>query len=190
MTTLPTPPGCTFSLEVRSPDALFVADSPMLRDELQPGVAQALLEWAGTTRRSARLEVEFLVPRPSEAAREEQIAHLVNGHFLRVADDYTRRIADVFRYARAATVVGLIVVIILLGSAQAIPEEAGQVMAGVRESLTIFAWVAMWKPAELWLYQHWPLRHWRSAALRVAKARVCLVPLGTNGARHLERRSC
>lgn len=61
---------------------------------------------------------------------------------------------------------------ILLACAQAIPDEAGKLMLGVRESLTIFAWVAMWRPAELWLYAHLPERHWRRLARRLSAAKV------------------
>jgi len=41
--------------------------------------------------------------------------------------------------------------VVLLACSQAIPEDAGKLLNGVRESLNIFAWVAMWRPAELWL---------------------------------------
>ena len=81
-------------------------------------------------------------------------------------------IRDIFRFARVSTAVGLLCVVLLLACAQAIPEDAGKRMNGVRESLNIFAWVAMWRPAELWLYAHLPERHWRRLALRLARATV------------------
>lgn len=60
------------------------------------------------------------------------------------------------------------------GCAQLVPENAGTLMSAVRESLTIFAWVAMWKPAELWLYAHWPERYWRTLLLRLSRASVSI----------------
>lgn len=164
---------CTVKL--RSVGSLFLTDAPLKRDELHPEIAQTLLDWAGSTKSGDQLIVHVAAPDSSKTVTEEKVANLVRTHFLRMADHQTRRISDVFRYARAATLIGLLAVIVLLSSVQAIPEGRSQVMAGLRESITIFAWVAMWKPAELWLYEHWPLRHWRRAALRLAEARVKLL---------------
>lgn len=162
-------------LELRSLESLFWADSPLLRAALNPELAQTLLDWARSTQEKAQLAIHFAVPGDIKCFTDEQVAHLVSSHFLHMAEKHTRQIKDIFRFARVATFVGLLVVILLLGSAQAIPDDAGKVMAGLRESLTIFAWVAMWKPAELWLFQHLPERHWRRLALRLAKARISIV---------------
>lgn len=177
----PSLPASSCSLQMRSTESLFVTDFPLLRDELHPEIARTLLDWAGSTENRTLLEIHIEVPRRATTITEEQVAGLVNSYFFRVADDHTRRIGDVFRYARSASLVALLVVILLLSFAQAIPEGTGQVMAGLRESFMIFAWVAMWKPAELWLYAHWPLRHWRRAALRLARARVNLVSSAATG---------
>jgi hypothetical protein len=170
------PTHSVFSLGIRSKESLFATDSVLLRDELNPEVAQLLLDWAGSTQRGSDLVLQFEVPESASTLTDAQVTRLVRGHFLRMADQQTRKIGDIFLFARVATAVGLLVVIVLLGSAQAIPEDAGKVMGGFRESLTIFAWVAMWKPAELWLYEHWPARHWRRLAMRLANARVTCVP--------------
>lgn len=168
-------PIANFTLELLSAESIFSADSPLLRDELHPEIAQVLFDWARTAEEKCQLEFNFAVPSGFKKVTEEQVENLVRSHFDRMAENHTRRINDIFRYARVTSVVGLLVVILLLGSAQAISDDAGKVMAGLRESLTIFAWVAMWKPAELWLYAHWPERHWRRLALRLVKARIRLV---------------
>lgn len=164
-----------YLLHLRSTESMFVTGSPLLHDELHPAIAQTLLDWAGSTQNGNQLEIHIDTPISVETITEEQLSNAVNSHFSRVVDDHTRRIADVFLYARVASLVAILVVIILLSFARTIPSNSSQVMAGVSETFTIFAWVAMWKPAELWLYAHWPLRHWRRAALRLAQARVCLV---------------
>jgi hypothetical protein len=176
------PSALTLRLELRSAAHLFPADSPLLRDELHPDIAQTLLEWAALQKNGSPLAVEFVVPPadPASETTEEQLAQVVHDHFARAAAHHTQRIADTFRYARAATLVGLMVVIVLLGTAQAIPESTSQVVAGFRESLTIFAWVSMWKPAELWLYEHWPPRYWRRAACRLTDALVKVIPRSSN----------
>ena len=52
----------------------------------------------------------------------------------------------------------------------------------VSESLTVFAWVAMWRPAELLLYEHWPVRRKRRLAQRLAQAEVVLVDTAAQSA--------
>ena len=141
--------------------------------------AQAEFPAAGWSIRSSdRLVVCIEAPVAAEPLTQAQVTHVLCTHFRRVAEEHTQRIADIFRHARAATLIGLLVLVCLMSAAQAIPDDAGRWMVGVRESVVIFAWVAMWKPAELWLYDHWPLRHWRRAALRLADAQVRLVGPG------------
>ena len=168
-------PAAVFSLTLQSPDGIRRSDSLLLPGALHPEIAQALLEWARTVDSRRPLAVDFVVAGAASTNNSEATI-TVRDHFLGVAENHSQRIRDIFRYARVTSAVGLLVVLLLLGGAQAIPDDAGQVLAAVRESLTIFAWVAMWKPAELWLYAHWPERHWRRLALRLAQARISVIP--------------
>ena len=138
---------------------------------LPAGIAEELLAEARAVDERAPLEIRFVAP-DAEAAHAEAIATRVHTHFTRVAQRHALQIRDIFRFARVSTAVGLLCVVVLLACAQAIPEDAGKLLNGVRESLNIFAWVAMWRPAELWLYAHLPERHWRRLALRLARATV------------------
>lgn len=168
-------PAASFTLDVHAPGSMFTTGSPLRRGGLHPDIAEALLDWAKTVDERSPLAVDFVVPAAGEIG-EEQAADSVHAHFARLAESHTRQIRQIFRHARAATVIGLLVVVVLLSSAQAIPDDAGRLMLALRESLTIFAWVAMWKPADLWLYAHWPERFWRKQALRLASARIRVLP--------------
>jgi len=42
----------------------------------------------------------------------------------------------------------------------------------IAESLVIMGWVAMWRPAEIWLYEWWPIRARRRLLQRLAAAPV------------------
>lgn len=143
--------------------------------QLPPELSRAMLDWARTVESGRPLEIHFVVAGTTSAAKRDA-AIAVREHFLRSAGEHTQKIRDIFRYARVTSVVGLLVLVLLLATAQAIPDEAGRLAAAMRESLTIFAWVAMWKPADLWLYAHWPERYWRRQALRLAEARICVLP--------------
>lgn len=138
---------------------------------LHPAVAEALIAEARRAADRVPLIIRFIAT-DTDGVGTDSVAAIVQAHFAGMAQRHTQQISDIFRFARVATALGLFVVVALLACAQAIPEEASKLMLGVRESLTIFAWVAMWRPAELWLYAHLPERHWRRLARRLSEAKV------------------
>ena len=158
---------------------------------LPAGIAEELLAQARAADEREPLAIRFVAPDAdvafadvafadvafadvafADSACADAIAMRVHTHFARVAQRHALQIRDIFRFARVSSAVGLLCVVVLLACAQAIPDDAGKLLNGVRESLNIFAWVAMWRPAELWLYAHLPERHWRRLALRLVQARV------------------
>lgn len=162
-------------LRVRRPEACIDRDWAIAGPGIRSEVSDRLMELAHHAGRSKTLVVELTVVEalPALSRREvEAFTFALRSHFRQCADRYTQRITRNYQYARFSTLTGLICVVTMIGGAQAVPAEAGSLMAGVRESLTIFAWVAMWKPAELWLYAHWPERHRRRLTRRLANARV------------------
>ncbi|AOF82633.1 hypothetical protein BSY238_1387 [Methyloversatilis sp. RAC08] len=167
------------SLRLRSADAGIDRASALAEPGITAEVSDRLVELAKKARRSQAFIIELVVDASSWPACEsdrhavvDAAAPAMKRHFRNMADVHTQRIANNFQYARFSSLMGLLCVVIMLGSAQAIPDDAGSVLSSIRESLTIFAWVAMWKPAELWLYAHWPERYWRRLAGRLADARV------------------
>ena len=156
--------------------SLTAPDGDAPRGTLPAGIAEELLAQARAADERAPLAIRFVAPDAdvafADAACADAIATRVHTHFARVAQRHALQIRDIFRFARVSTAVGLLCVVVLLACAQAIPDDAGKLLNGVRESLNIFAWVAMWRPAELWLYAHLPERHWRRLALRLVQARV------------------
>lgn len=161
---------------LRSASALLDdEDSPFADPRLHVDVAERLLAEADALKGGVEPRIEFSLPEWSPA-ETERIHLACRLHFEAVAADADRELAGVFRRARRATLIGLLVVVVLLGAANAIdPETTSRLLRGVRESLTIFAWVAMWRPAELWLYEHLPVRRRRQLAWRLAGAPVSLV---------------
>lgn len=140
-------------------------------ERLPAGIADELVMQARAANERLPLSIRFVAPDADDACANE-IAVSVRKHFARVAHLHELQIRDIFRFARVSSVVGLLCVVMLLALAQAIPGDAGKLINGVREGLNIFAWVVMWRPAELSLYAHLPERHWRRLALRLGAAQV------------------
>lgn len=160
-------------MELTSSRCMTLSNSVLTEGELQPSVVEALILKARATRADAPLRIRILTPdaNGSTPAATEAVLH---AHFARMAHHHALQIRDIFRFARVSTLAGLLVVVLLLACAQAIPDDASRLMLGVRESLNIFAWVAMWKPAELWLYAHLPERYWRKLAIRLSRASLSI----------------
>lgn len=167
-------------IELESIRALRVADEALPVGELPARIADALIMQARGAPERRPLTIRFIAP-DAAAADADRVAALASTHFTRLAERHTQQVRDIFRFARVATVLGLLCVVVLIACAQAIPDDAGKLMLGLRESLNIFAWVAMWRPAELWLYAHLPERHWRRLALRLAAAAVRVERAGQSG---------
>ena len=60
------------------------------------------------------------------------------------------------------------------------PRPLGKV---IEESLLIFAWVANWRPIEIFLYEWWPIARRRDLYRRLAVAKVELRPYKPRGQR-------
>ncbi|MHB1373386.1 MAG: hypothetical protein ACYC5W_17715 [Thauera sp.] len=167
--------GHELCLHLDSIRSLIPADGDPLGGTLPASIAEELVTRARALDEGVQLTIRFLAPDAgvaSERVSASAIEARLHAHFARVAHRHDLQIRDIFRFARVSTAVGLLCVIVLLACAQAIPDDAGKLMNGLRESLNIFAWVAMWRPAELWLYAHLPERHWRRLALRLGGATV------------------
>ena len=101
---------------------------------------------------------------PEEAAREDsrQIEKAVNHYFLYRAQGQRRELRQVFRNGRWSLLVGLTVLVSCLGLRALIalldPKLNSLVGEIAGEGLLIVGWVAMWRPAELFLYAWNPSR--------------------------------
>lgn len=172
-----TPPTAhTLRLDIVSVDGLLdCAGSPLAAPHLHPEVAAMLLSKADQAPRRAALRVAFSVP-AADLGRTQEVHAATVAQFTRTQEEAQRQLYSIFRNGRVAAATGLLFIIVLLGAVQAVVQLTSlNVVKAISESLTIFAWVAMWRPAELLLYEHWPVRRRRRLARRLAQAEVILV---------------
>ena len=107
-----------------------------------------------------------------EAARADarQLEKAVNHYFLFRAYSQRRELRQVFRNGRWSLLVGLICLVSCLGLRALLaivdPGQKLLVTETVSEGLLIVGWVAMWRPADLFLYAWHPTRQ----TLRVYRA--------------------
>lgn len=146
--------------------------------DLAPRVDAHVVGWAEDLPDCATLRLSVLLP-ADQAARAEasRIADDVSRHFAARVHAETRALRRLFRDGRIALAIGLAVLGACIALGQALEGVAAQLpfprVAGlIGESLVIMGWVAMWRPAEIWLYDWWPIRARRRLLRRLAAAAV------------------
>lgn len=166
----------TLQLPVVSVQSLLdTAGSALAAPHLHPDAVAMLLSLAGQSPRNTHFALEFTVP-PQDTGRLEEVREAVEAQFTRTQEDAARHLRQIMRNGRVAAVVGLLFMAVLLGSVQAVLLLTdSHIVKAVSESLMIVAWVAVWRPAELLLYEHWPVRRQRALAGQLARADVTLI---------------
>lgn len=168
----------TLKLEVRSIRQLLDHEStPLIEPRIHPDVAEVLWSDALQNASSQRFRIEITAPLVG-IGQEEEVKNAVHYHYAWEAKKASEDIEEAIRDGRKSLVVGLLVVFLLLALAEAILIfGSGRFLTAVSESLIIFAWVAMWSPAELLLYAHIPIRRRRKLALKLSEAAVSVRPV-------------
>jgi len=164
-------------LEVHSVKQLLDREgSPFVEKRIHPEVAKAIWEGAQEEPYSQRFVIEIGVP-PEDMGREVEVGEAIRYHYFWEADTAKEEIKETLKEGRGSLSVGMIVVVLLLAAAEAIfLLGSGRFMTAIGESLIIFAWVAIWSPAELLVYAHLPIRRRRNLAQKLTEAKIVLRP--------------
>lgn len=171
------PLNCTVLLDVVSVDIMLrVGSAPLRGPSLDSEVAASIETSARRCARDSKYRIEILVPQ-EDMGRDAEVREAVHRHFEIEQTATSEELARTMRNGRLSTMVGLMVVACLLGIGHVLTQvNDGHFATAINESITIFSWVAMWRPAELLLYKHWPMRWRRALMCRLALADVVLIP--------------
>jgi hypothetical protein len=135
--------------------------APFLERDLDPNAADYIHEWAEELRGKGPLELVIMLGTPLGA--EDTTAGVeksVRDHFQRRAASTRRKLRELLRMGRYS----LLAAMLFLGPVIVIAESAAQLVqteryaALIENSLIIGAWVALWRPIEIFLYDWWPIR--------------------------------
>ena len=171
-------PGGPVRLNPRSLQQLFnsLDPSPFRDRDLDPEAARYILEEAQDLPHDAPITIVLHMP-PEAAARADFVPGAIHNYFalMRLSDE--RRMRMIFREGRWSLAVGLVVVFAVFALAKflsdAVPQDSLWHM--LIDSLVILGWVILWRPAELLLYDWWPVRRRIQLYRRLEAARVeCL----------------
>lgn len=174
-------PTHTLELRVRALPQLFnsLDPTPFLNKDLDHACEAFIENWALQLPSGSHLHltihVEQLDLGPAEAG--EMVAEAVHNYYGYKTDLLRGELRQLLRLGRYSLAVGLAFVALCLLLAEAItvlmPGAAAKI---ARESLTIIGWVALWRPAQIFLYEWWPLKGRIKVFENLRYARVSVIP--------------
>lgn len=178
------PPAAEAMIELRlgRAEQLFhtLDPSPFREGDLDPMAESYIVAQAQQLPPGTRLHVRVELP-PAELARPAaaQIVAAIPRFFREREAAERRAIREILLGGRQALAIGLVILgVSLFGAVKAAALLGeGRAAGMVRESLVILGWVAMWRPAGMFLYDWLP--HARRARLfrRLGAAGVTLAPI-------------
>lgn len=102
-----------------------------------------------------------------------EIEAALRAHFVELIAHNKRQRRRIRRFGQVTLLLAVVLVIAVIAAGQAIASAVpGDVGSGIKEGLTIFAWVAMWRPVEALLYDWIPARHERRVAAKLLAAPI------------------
>jgi hypothetical protein len=135
--------------------------APFRERDLDPAVVSYIVDWAEKLPRSAALGM--VVTLGSETLSDHDVATLRESlveNFRRRALAARRRLKRLFRDGRISLLIG----VVFVAAAILVSDVIGSLISHqryatlVQETVVIGAWVALWHPINIFLYEWWPIR--------------------------------
>jgi hypothetical protein len=152
---------------------------PFREKDLDKDAEEFIVSWARELPRDTPFKIVVHVPEEQLALPEAQdVGPAIKQFFAYRAQVITLELKELFRIGRRSLAIGFTILVLSVVASQTIarkiePRPLGKV---IEESLLIFAWVANWRPIEIFLYEWWPIVRRRDLYRRLGEAEVELRP--------------
>jgi hypothetical protein len=171
--------GDVLDLHIVTSAQLFnsIDPAPFRERDLDPAVIAYMVEWVEESAGDGPLAIAVTIDQPSPDCDDPALVKAaIAENFRHLAAAKRREVSRLFRDGRISLVIGLGFVALAIAIGESIAhvisdERRAQIVA---DSAVIGAWVALWHPINIFLFDWWPLR--RKAKLydrlRAAEVRV------------------
>jgi hypothetical protein len=171
----------TIELRVEEVSQLFdtLDPFPFLEKDLDKDAEEYIVGWARELPRNHPIKILVHLPKAeSERKRAEELGEAFSRFFQYRADRARQDLNEMFRVGRRSLGIGLAVLAACLLAGEIVNGRlgTGYVANFIEQSLVILAWVANWRPIEIFLYDWWPLSRRLNLYQRLAQADVGLKP--------------
>jgi hypothetical protein len=148
--------------------------APFRERDIDPRAEEFVVEWAREQRSDAPLALRIELP-SGGAPQDATLLQQAVAQFFRTRAHATRQqLRRLLRNGRISLLIGLAFVATANVAAELVRELGYGI---IRESLVIGAWVALWRPLEIFLYDWWPIRAEARLYDRLAAMDVRIVPV-------------
>lgn len=154
---------------------------PFRQGDLDATAEAYIVDWASELPRDAPLALRVHLPRAEQASEAAAgIPDSIRDYFTGRAEGERRALRQLFRFGRIALALGLLVLAACLGAAVLVARLPlhGPLERLLPESFVIVGWVALWRPAEVFLYDWIPHRRRMRLYERLAAAEVRVIADG------------
>lgn len=135
--------------------------APFRERDLDPDAEEFIVSWAREVRPDARLALAVHLKRAAVGVDEvTDLRQAMQDYFRQRAAEARLRLKRLFRTGRWNLLVGVLFVALAMFIGDLVGGLVGRYSYGrlIAESLSIGAWVALWRPIEIFLYDWWPIR--------------------------------
>ena len=176
------------AVDVHNVDQLFSSfdPSPFHEFSLNSTAAQYIASQAWYAPRSDDFVIELILRgKPASAKDAGKLEKVLQVHFARLAANEAQNFRKLIRTGLISLAIGMCVLAVCTVLSRGVdnaPLPDGW-REGIRDGISMFGWVANWRPAQILFYDWWPLRRNRNLYRRLAKAVVIPGKIGKRDAR-------
>jgi len=148
---------------------------PFLERDLDKDAEEFIVGWARELPRDEPIHILLHLP-AAEVQKPEcrDVRTALQKYFRYRAEVTQRELKELFRTGRRSMVIGMTVLAIGLVVTEFVTSALGESSLAryFQEGLIILAWVANWKPLDIFLYDWWPVARTRNLYRRLSNADV------------------
>lgn len=135
--------------------------APFRERDLDPDAVSYIVDWARETPANQPLALVVRLEREAPTMDSRQmLTDAAHEYFRRRAAVTRRQLKRLFRVGRISLVIGIAFATAAASLGEVLSSMVSQqsYVRVLAESVVIFGWVALWRPAEIFLYDWWPIR--------------------------------
>jgi hypothetical protein len=154
---------------------------PFRERDLDKDAEEYIVGWAREFPRDRPLRIVVHCPvEEAQPPRARELGAAFSRYFTYRQQVISRELGELFRIGRRSLAIGVVILMICLGSAHVIGTYLGDspIRRLAEESFILLGWVANWRPLEIFLYEWWPITRRRDLYRRLAAASVEVIADG------------
>lgn len=163
--------------DFRSLESLLDDASPLPGPRLDAAAAEVIRRGAALRRPAQKPVRVTLRYAEGEGDRSDEVAEAFRAHFREDVSLAGNELVEMFRDARRSGLLAIAISVMLFAASEILSAMDGRpLMDAISRGLLILAWVALWHPADLLLYAHFPIRRRRRLSQILSEAEITVEP--------------